>query len=363
MTATNLQRFMSCNGSYFLEKIESFDPDQTVTEEGNAAHWVIEQVCGGHATLETLTDKRAPNGIFITADMIEHVRPFIDNLKGIGEVEVEVNHCGENYEVRGRADHIYYDDDRKTLYITDFKYGWKIVEPYDNWTLISHAVGYMRRNVLAQKAEKIVFVIYQPRPFHPDGVMRSYEMLIEEFSSKTDQMLIALRQPVELCMTGPHCYKCPSLGVCRAASVATMNSIDVAYGVFNADIDSVNLAKILDEIDRAFDMLKQSKSAYEELAMHRLKIGKSVGSYTLQTGKGHTKWKEHVTSDMIQALTGIDCSRKVLMTPAQSKKLGVPEGVIESFTERPDTGLKLVRVDLNKQAEKLFGSKQKGKKK
>ena len=63
LTATDLPRFMACNGSRLLKRIEPFNPDDTVAEEGNAAHWLIEQVFRGHFTalvrLEVATGRRS----------------------------------------------------------------------------------------------------------------------------------------------------------------------------------------------------------------------------------------------------------------------------------------------------------------
>ena len=70
-----------------------------------------------------------------------------------------------------------------------------------------------------------------------------------------------------------------------------------------------------------------------------------------------TTWNDDVTPELLETLTGVDCSVKKLITPAQAKKAGVPEDLVVQFTHRPDNGFKLVHIDENKLATKLFGEK------
>jgi len=66
---------------------------------------------------------------------------------------------------------------------------------------------------------------------------------------------------------------------------------------------------------------------------------------------------DDVTPELIEAVSGVDCSVKKLVTPAQAKRAGVPEDLIQMWTHRPDNGFKLVHIDENKLGNKLFGEK------
>lgn len=353
LTASQLPRFMACNGSRLLGGVESFDPDDTVTQEGNAAHWLIEQGFRGHHSAEELIDRKAPNGVYITPDMVEHVDEYLTDISSSGEIEVNASYGGENYEIRGRADFI--GRNGSELIIADFKYGWKIVEPENNWTLISHAIGALSSG---DKPETITFRIYQPRPYHPEGSVRSHTVSYDELISLWNQLHSALSNPSDQCQTSEQCYKCPSRSQCPALQIAAMNAVDVAERAFDNEIDNERLSWMLDNIKRAQDVLKQSQDAYEDLALHRLRIGQKIPEYTAVSGLGKTRWKDDVSTDLITALTGVDVTKRDIITPNQAKKAGVPESVVTAYTERPSTGFKLVRQDVSEKAEKLLGRKE-----
>lgn len=345
---------MACNGSHLMGGIEPFDRDVSVTDEGNAAHWLIQQVFSGAHVAEELIDRKAPNGVYITPEMVEHCERYLEDISDdIGDVEVETSYTGtdDKWQIRGRADFI--GRVGGLLMVADFKYGWKIVEPEMNWTLISHAIGYLSRNQVS--VARIAFKIYQPRPFHPDGQVREWVISHDELMQYWITLNAALSNPSDICQTSPHCYKCPSLSQCPAAQIASMNAIDVSHRQFNSEIDNERLSWMLDNIKRAQDVLEQSLGAYEDLALHRLKIGQVIPDYTAQSGLGKTQWNDGVTADMIQALTGINITAPKMLSPNQAKNAGVPEAVVKAYTTRPSTGFKLVRQGLAKRAEKLFG--------
>ena len=172
LTATELLRFMACNGYKSLGGIEPFNPSTEQTDEGNAAHWLCEQVYHG-ANAEDLIGQTAPNGLYITADMVEYCREYLEFITSENcEVEVDTSHSGDGWEIRGRADCIKFA--YGILTVADLKYGWRIVEPENNWTLISHAIAYCRKHNI--QPGTIVFRIFQPRPFHPQGTVRDWKV-------------------------------------------------------------------------------------------------------------------------------------------------------------------------------------------
>lgn len=345
LTATELPRFMACNGYRLMGGIEPISRDQTVTDQGNAAHWYIEQVFRNNKFDAQL---QAPNGIFITSEMIEHCSTYLKDVVGIGEIESDTSWG----PIRGRADH--QDFNGATLTVRDFKYGWRIIEPFEHWTLISHAVGILNR--MTVKPKFVCFKIYQPRPFHPEGQVREWTISYEKFLIYAQKLQDVLANPSDFLRTGTHCHNCQSMSQCPAMQITAMNAIDMAYSAFNSEIDETRLSWMLDLLSRAKDVLNQNYDAYEELAIHRLRTGKkSIPEYTLSQGKGTTTWKEGVTAELIKAVTGVDIVKKELMTPKQS---GLPENILTMFTHRPNTGIKLVRQDVNEKAKKLLGKKE-----
>lgn len=362
LTASDLPRFMACNGSRLLEGVPPFDTDRSLADEGDAVHWLIEQVFKGKHSADELVDRKAPNGVFITGEMVEHADQYLSDITSeflLGSairIEEDTSFSDKDWSIGGRADSIWLSGSRMT--IPDFKYGWKIVEPENNWTLISHAIGFLSRNGdYLQAVREIRFRIYQPRPYHPRGKMREWVISYNELMQYWQQMQSALNSPSDVCQTSANCYKCPSRSQCPALQIASMNAIDTAHSAFDSEVSNADLSSLLDNLSRAQEVLKQSYDAFEELALHRLQAGQFIPEYTMQSGKGKTQWNKGITADFVQALTGVDVSEKNIVSPAQAKKAGVSEVTLAVLTDRPNTGLKLVRQDVSKKAEKLLGKR------
>lgn len=352
LTATELPRFMACNGSKMLNGVPPFNPSTEQTDEGNAAHWLAEQVFNG-ANAEDLIDQKASNGIFITPEMVEYCREYLDFIEQGGHVEFDTSHSGNNWEIRGRADYVNYQGD--SLIIADLKYGWRIVEPEMNWTLISHAVACTTKYSIDPSKTEIVFRIYQPRAYHPQGPVREWKINYTQLMDYYQQMCKMLEHPSNTVTTSVHCYKCPAMSQCPAAQISAMNAIDISQRAFDNEVDDDTLAWMLNNLKRAQEVLKQCYDAYEDLALHRLTGGRSLKGFTAKQALGNTAWNEDVNAEFIKSVCNVDVTTTKMMSPAQAKKAGVPEELIKLCTHRPDNGIKLVQVDEKKLAKKLFG--------
>ena len=353
VTATNLPRLLTCNGSRLLERVPSADIEDTVKDEGNAADWFIQQVFTGQHLSEEFVGRKAPNGVYITEEMHEHLQEYLDWVLHKGQIEKDCSYQSEGiWRVKGRADHIWYDDHTGRLTVSDFKYGWKIVDVEENWTLISHAVGWMLQHGV--QPTEVEFRIFQPRPYHPEGTMRSYRMDGYTLGARYNHINTILSNPTDQLQTSKHCYRCPSMAICPAAQMTGMAVLDVAYKAFNSEPSNEHLEMLIEETKKAQEILKQNLQAYEDLAIHRLKQGQHMKNYTVQTGYGRETWQEGITPELIEMLTGVDISKKVLPTPKQSK---LPSEILSSLTTRPSKGATLVRMNASKVAEELFNKK------
>ena len=357
ITATDLPRFMACQGSRLMEGFVSSVKDDTVRNEGNAAHWLIQQLHGGRA-VEELTDRKAFNGVYVTPEMVENVTPYLEGIGRGGRIEYETSFRDPQgrWEVRSRADHVAYFN--RVLKVDDFKYGWSLVEPHGNWTLIAHALGFVINNPTLP-VDQIILTIYQPRPHHSDGRVRSWTIDAAHLRKLYDELNAKLSNPSDLLMTGPQCKDCPAAVNCPALRKAVYNAIDAAEMAHNDGLDNAALGYVMDTINRALKILEQSKKAYDELAAHRITKGEIIDGFALENELSNRDWKEFVTPEMIAVLTGRqDLTKKKLITPKQMETAGVSEVVVNSLCERRNKGVKLVRMDANKKAEKLFNKKE-----
>ena len=355
--ATNLPRLMNCNGSRLMLADPVFtERDDTIRNEGNAAHWLASVVFGKKHTIEELIDRKAPNGVYITADMAEHVSDYLSCVDRsphqwcVMEWSYQLN--GPEWQINGRGDFIGWNEG--ILSVDDFKYGYGIVEPFENWALISHALGFCETNNLVPS--KIVMTIHQPRAAHYAGKVREWEIGPAELMQYKWRINSTLSNPSDMLQTGLHCYKCPSFASCPARQAAEMNAIETAHMAFNAHISNDDLAERMDQIARAISLLEQSKKVYEEQTMARVKAGQVVANYGLQNDLTNRMWLESVTPDMLDAMAGHSiCERKLPRLNIAETALG--KEMVNMLTERRSKGTKLVRIDANKKGEKLFGKK------
>lgn len=352
VTATDLPRLMACNGSRLMGgSPPPVNADETVRDEGIAAHWLVEQVAKGAFTAEELIDRKAPNGVYITDEMVEYLEEYLNCVRQGGQVEIDTSHGNALWQINGRADHILYDNG--ILYINDLKYGWSLAEPEKNWTLISHALGFWFKHE-GMKISKVVFRIFQPRPHHAVGRIRDWSVTGEELVRLYDEINGMLCVPSDMLQTGTHCRNCPALAHCPAARAAQYNAIEATEKAFNDSLDNAALSVHLDRLRRASEILEQAQKAYNDVAMHRLQEGQIIDNYALENDLTNRQWQAHVTPELMQILTGKDLTKKKLITPTQVEKAGVSKEVVASLCERRNKGVKLVRMDANARAKKMF---------
>jgi hypothetical protein len=337
--------------------------DATVRDEGNAAHWLAQTLFNTSARADDFLNTKAPNGVLITAEMLQHVSDYFDEIlvrpdAPYGEMERDLSHGLDGvYRIGSRPDHFVFHQDASALYINDFKYGYRIVEPEWNWTLISHAIGFVRTTGLLPA--NVIFTIHQPRGSHFDGPVRSWSITgaqLHELIRSLDQTLSNLTDTLQ---TGPLCAKCPALNDCPAANSARMNSIDISTLRFNDEVSDSRLAYELDLLTQAKNVIEAGIDARSELAKHRLSQGKIIPNYHMDNQLTNRQWKKGVTPELMAVITGKNLSKpSKMVTPAEAIRQGVSETIIKAFCERVSTGRKLVREDVQKRAKRLL---QKGK--
>lgn len=342
-------------GAYMPPEFE----DDQVKKEGDAAHWLVQQVCEGHFDLTELTDRKAPNGVYLTSSMVEDVGEYLDFvLSKRAKVEVDTSHSGKGWEIRGRGDAVAYDPKNLTLYVPDLKFGWGIVEPDENWTLISHAIGWHVRNPMI-RIDRVVTMIFQPRPFHPLGSVREWSIDFDQFMNLYGQIDSTLRNPSDVLMTGAHCRKCPNAGYCAALRRSAMYAIDVSMKAFVEELSNEELSKHLDLLNTAKERLKAITDSYEDMTKRRIRSGQIVPNRGLEMEQTNRQFQEWATPEFIQAMTGIDPRDKPkLITPAELERRGGNKEFVKTITHRVDKGFKLVRVDATKKAAKTFTTTQ-----
>lgn len=366
LQASALNRVINCNGSVAMLPGVEIPPDsreQTPDQlEGDAAHHVAMMAIDGQISdpIE-MVDRQTPNGVWVTPEMAEHIDPFVqDVLADIREghehwIETAMDFdLSEHTRILCRPDVITFNPVFGLLKVRDLKYGYRIVEPSDNWTLIAYAMTWIIRTQIVPR--DIELTIAQPRPHHEDGKIRTLTLTYDQLFLLYQQMQAKLFNLTDELRSGDHCIHCPALVPCRAARNAMLNGIDMASTAFHDKYSTQELGDELLIAQRAEKMLKDRIAAMQELMMHRLEQSEISQDWSIDRDQfGHTKFAPHVNPELIKTMTGIDIRKDAMLTPAQAIKKGVPESIIKAFSSRPKLPPKLVHRSAAKRAEKLFG--------
>lgn len=360
LNASALPRVLACLGSTQFPNTAEVESTEAA-REGTAAHHAAECTLKGLPIPDV-----APNGYAIDAEMREHAADYAAKCGGaeVGWTEIRTDWLATSQiEIACKIDRAWYADG--VLYIRDYKYGWRLVDPENNAQLIAGAVGTLRKLAIEGRIfpphVRIDMGIYQPRPYHPEGALRTWPISLDELVAAHDALVAELAKlPSSDLVTGPHCEHCPGaiLGTCPAYLAASGNAIDVATRGGPMDVTPAQMARELVNLERASKVLEQRHEWLKDSAKRALKAGQIVPGWAIETGYGQTVWT--IEPDELRKLTNADVlTAPKLVTPAEAKRHGVSEDVIKANTKRPVTGDKLVRRDPDAFVRKKVG---KGKK-
>jgi len=319
---------------------ENSDPRR----EGKAAHWLIGEMLAGRLPIDaagTVVGTSAPNGWIIDAEMVEHAVEYVRYVRAcVGRGQLLIEHgirIGD--QIIGRCDCAIIDHARMQVDIFEFKYGWRIVEAIENPELLCYGCA------LTPADYNLVLHIYQPRPFHPDGIARSWTIRAQEIHRYYEQLWDAAVHAggPDTCGTpGAHCRDCPGRPSCQALAATVYAQYDVVRDARLAKMTPQQLAAELDFLEQAEACLKERKAGIEAEAEGRMSAGEFLPGWELQPRKGNRMWL--VTPEEVYLRTGIDPYKQTVVSPAELEKKGANKAVVKTITLQPSIGRKLART-------------------
>jgi len=349
--ATDLNRLLGCNGSRLMTSEKVVDLEPTYRNEGIAAHWLS---CQKVQDLSSFIGKKAANGLFISEEMVEYTQIYTDKIRSRNLYLNQEDDVSFNL-VNARCDNWSFNQSTGVLFVDDFKYGFSIVEPFDNWSLKAYAIGVIRNNpFLDNYCTSVVVTVHQPRPYHIDGQERSCTYSRNEINRFETELRYTLENLTDFLSTGPHCTKCPHLAQCSPARKASLNAVEISEKAMTETIPVHELSYELDLLRRAKKAIEDRLNAIEQLSQHKIKSGNVVENYVVENGTGHAKWNENVTPEFLKMISGLNLTTEKILTPAQAKKKGLSPEIVEMLSHKPSTGFRLKRVNTNERAKKLF---------
>lgn len=352
---SQLARPMVCAGFLSFEGLERL-PAGPAAEEGTACGELLDRKLTGQPI-----GKQARNGVYFDDDMHFYLDSIVEEINGNRQSDVL---CEQPIDwrtrsgvwIRGKYDISFVREGK--LYIDDLKYGWGIVEVQDNWQLLGYAIGEVIRRGVA--FEKIVLRIRQPRPHHEDGDCREWELTYAEllgYKEKIDARFDEIVAGNRTLQTGPQCKYCPATReACPAFNRLFYRALEVSTEFTQDEINENELARQLDHVHRAVEVIKIRMDSLKELAVSRLKAGKLVPGYITEKIESHRQWKSGISPEVIEVLTGKNVIKKEMLSPAQAEKIGVPKDFVKALVEKRFLGMGLKRKDSAELGNKIFGT-------
>lgn len=343
--------------------------------EGEASHEIaallIERAARGYDTTpdDEFLGKPASNGVLYDQDMIDCARIYVEDVivvmrdtgifaKGLG-VEEKLTMPDIHELMFGTSDCFIYDGHRGHLYVWDYKYGHDYVDEFENWQGISYINGIISKFGITGIDEQNITVhlrIAQPRCYSAKGAIREWTFTLSDIRGHFNVLRANAAEalsPHAVTRTGSHCKHCSARHACGAALNAGNKLYEVATHPTPLDMSPDAIGVQYSIIKRALDHLTSLESAYNEQVKLLMKSGVNVPGWTTESTYGREKWVDAESTKQMGELLGLDFTKPAdLITPNQVrqllKKSGIDEAVINGYSDRTNTGIKIVSDNGNK---------------
>ena len=359
---------VACTGSVQLQ--ERY-PDETGPDaaRGTVAHECLARLLrtGSHIPAGTVMTVDG-HSVTVDEDMQLNAAMARDVIAAWGipvVVEREVacgrihQSCGGTPDVRG------YDPDKKLLRLMDYKYGFGIVEAYENWQLLAYLVGCMDELGVADTDTHVEFTIVQPNASHKDGTVRTWVFKASDVRAQVNTMRNKCEiasGPTATCTPGEHCHAqhCNAAQGCEALHRSTYNTLAHIRKPEAFDLDPQSAARELALLDEAESIIKARRDGLEVRVMADIRNGVVNPHYAIENVNARRRWKEGQEDAVIGvgAMMGVNLVQpRRAITPAQAEKLlgKANAALIKDLSYKPVGEAKLVKFDSAK-TRKLFGA-------
>lgn len=361
------ERWVNCPGSVVMQERYPESEESEAAREGTASHWVgaaiLEHARGGvRSEYQNFIGQTAPNGIILTEEMVEaadvYASDVLSTCNDIDDIEslfietktkilrIHPAHCW------GTPDCWFYDADKGILYVWDYKYGHRIVDPYDNWQLILYILGVL--GLLFPKNDEpdviVCMKIVQPRSYHHEGPVREWRFRTENLRGYVNRLENSAENALSddpRTAAGLWCRDCTGRHVCDTLQRAAMSAVDIMGDVSAYELSPTAMGIELSILDRAVKLASYRLDGLKTQAIETVKSGELVMGWGVEQGKGRQKWDK--SSDEVFSLGDLMGTelRKApeAITPKQAIKAGMDKALIDTYSSTPLTGLKLVPDD------------------
>lgn len=383
----NAGQWVNCHGSVLMQTLYPAQHDADGEEsqdakEGKAFHHIIAEMLKSRQDIDARTILASdvlgtitPHGIVVDEQMAQAAMDYVTNIMTYIGQNGTLNkmHIEERIDLSqilgdgryGIPDIWVWDKTRGELFITDAKYGHRIVDVFENWQLIVYVIAILDMLNIDGFDEQHITVrmrIYQPRAPHVDGASRDWVVKAADLRAHRNQIndaVATINSATSHCKAGSWCraYHCSAAHACESLQRTVYNYLDYVGDAIPFELDEHNIAAEYLILKTASDLLKTRLSAIEEQSIGMIRNGTNISGLTTQQGYGREKWRKNVPTDeviLMGDLMEVDVRKPIeLDTPAVCRKKGIDDSVIKAYSETPKTKLQLV-IDDGSKARRIF---------
>ena len=369
-----------CTGWVLMSQMYPETETNEEAEQGTASHEIGARLINNQATgnisnsASDFVGKTSENGIIFDDEMFEAAELYANDVGDVmrstgvfGGPNLGIEQRIEAKKIHdlsyGTTDSFLFDKKTGHLYIWDYKFGYEIVEAFENWQSINYGAGIFELlnldNGIIDQHLTVHIRIAQPRAFHRDGPIREWVVrgsdLRAHFNTLEMNAAIALGSNSQI-RSGPHCRHCSARHVCKSALTMGMRMYEVANKPTPIELTPEAVGVQLSMIKRAKKQLEFLESGFEEQIKRTIRSGIIVPNWSTEQGQGRERWAKPVAEVIALGKFYEKDLKKPdeVITPNQARKLGMDADLVTSFTEKPATGIKLVE-DNGDKARRLFG--------
>lgn len=344
--------------------------------EGDASHEIAATLIDGMARAREIPFKEfeggtTSNGIMIDEDMYDGAFMYASNVREVMHqtrvyggpnlgVEQQIP-IPRVHEIQfGTPDCFLHDANGHVLYVWDYKYGYEVVEVYENWQLMNYIAGildYLQVNGLEDQHLTVVMRVVQPRAFHREGPIREWRFMASDLRGYFNQLhanAAECLKPNPVATSGSHCKHCPGRHDCEAAIRGGWSLYEAASQATSIALNPNQLGTQLALVRRARKQLEYLESGLEEQVKSLVKGGKNVAGWKAEPTFGREKWNKPV-EEVIQMgqMLGHDLEKKTAVTPNEARKMGIDDTMLSMYSEKSKTGIAIVQ-DTGVKAKRIF---------
>lgn len=326
---SNACRWVPCPGSVKLcRAIPQELTDRA--KEGQLAHKVAAQLLRG----ETPQEIDSPELMRVIEDYVKIVPENCEIEKTI-----KINILGPESEGRPDA----YKIENGTLTLWQLHTGHREINAFENWQCLCYVLGIIEQS---QETINYVFIkLVQPRVY--DNQVSTWGSSIKELQSRFEKIEEAVNiamGAVPKSVAGEQCRYCRARAVCRTFANEIGKILDTKHVATTTELEPDQVANELSFLKTEMNLMKIRVDALEERAISQIQNGAQVPGFELKKKLGRKKWNKPLAEIVLMGkmFYGIDLGIQSSVTPAQAIKKGIPEDIINKYSEVPENGFDLI---------------------